>query len=81
MALSTNKPVAKAIPPRDIILRLMPLPYIMLKVAITETGIDSEIMSVGIIERKKRYKINIANKPPINAADFTSLMALEIKVD
>ena len=55
--------------------------YKIVGVAKTETGNEREIIKVGTTERKNKYSTNIANKPPIIQANFTSLMALLIKVD
>ena len=81
MLLSTNKPIASAIPPRLIILRLMSLPYIRLKVATMDTGIEIEMMIVGQMFLRNRNSTNIARIPPIIAADFTSEIALVMKTD
>ena len=54
MALSTNRPMASAIPPNDMMFKLISAKYIMLKVAITEKGIEMEIISVGMMLRRNR---------------------------
>ena len=75
MLLSTNNPTASAIPPKLIMFKLISLAYIRLKVAITDTGIETEIITVAQKSLRKRYSTNMAKIPPITAADFTLSIA------
>ena len=79
--LSTNIPIPNAIPPKDMILRLTPLPYIRLNVAITDTGMEIEIIKVIQILRRNRYSTKMASKPPMIPAFRTSFTAEAIKID
>ncbi len=52
--LSRSMPIPRAIPPSDMIFSVRLVPYIRLKVAMTETGIDSEMMIVAHRSRRKK---------------------------
>ena len=81
IALSTNKPTASAIPPRDMMFKLRSVRSIRANVPITETGIVTPTINVALALPRKPYRTITANKAPNIAADLTSLTAERMNCD
>ena len=64
MALSTNRPTPRVRPPNDMMLSEISATYMRKKVAITDTGIETEMMRVFLSERRKKKSTTIASRPP-----------------
>ena len=56
-------------------------PNIMLNVAITETGIENDMMTVAQKFCRKKYRMMMARMPPMTAFDMTSFTACVMNVD
>ncbi len=80
-ALSTSMPTASAMPPSDMMLRVMSNAYISTNVPSTDTGIAMLLISVARASRRNAYSTRIASRPPIRAEVFTSLIAAAMNVD
>ncbi len=65
IAASTTMPTAKAMPAREMTLIERPIAAMATKLAITETGMAIEMISVAPNERRNRSRIRAASVPPI----------------
>ena len=66
--LSTNMPTPSASPPKLTVLSVKPLKYISAKVAMTEIGIATPMISVEVRLRRKNSSTNTASTAPASAA-------------
>jgi len=78
---STTRPTARARPPSDMTLNDSPKRYMMMKVASTDTGSDTPMMSVERRSRRNAKITRIASSPPCHAESTTSWIELSMKRD
>ena len=67
MELSTSIPIAKAMPPSDMTLMLMPEKYMSTNANRTENGMENATMSVGFQSLRNSANTTIASKAPISS--------------
>ncbi len=72
MELSTSMPMPRASPPSDMMLSVMPPMNIGTKVATTEIGMATPMISVVRSSWRKRNSTINASRPPVIAVDCTS---------
>jgi hypothetical protein len=81
MELSTNIPTPRVMPIRETMFILIPPKFIREKVATTDTGIATEMISVEGMLRRKNSRTSTASSPPCQAARATLPMEFMIWVD
>ena len=81
MELSTSIPIPRVSPPSDMMLSEISMRYIIMKVAITDRGIEVAIITVLRTSRRNANRTMIARMPPMMAAYLTSMIDCMMKSD